>query len=181
MALKTILSADAIKAGLAYVQSDNKANEDLLPRFVDLMWADGVRTLTLRAKGDDGKPCTENDALRGQIKEVVIIPALPKKEQALLAKETKTLSEQDKFFKHKVNTKVGTYLTRFEKHIAKREEDEQIKAGLIEPRVAKTENQKLQKQLDEIIGKYQKLEKPAFDVAECVKLLKQVKTLTPAV
>jgi hypothetical protein len=179
--LKTILSADSIKAGLVYVQADNKAQEKLLPVFVDLMWNDGVRTLTIRAKGDDGKPCTENDALRDQIKEIVIIPALPKDEQALLAKETKTLSEFDKFQKTKVKTKVGTYLTRFEKKIAEREHDELVAAGLIEPRVAKTENQKLQDQCDSLIRAYQKLEKANFDVTECVKLLKQVKTITPAV
>lgn len=181
MALKTILSAESIKAGIVYVQADNKAQEKLLPVFVDLMWNDGVRTLTIRAKGDDGKPCTENDALRDQIKEVVIVPAFPKDEQALLEKETKTLSEFDKFRKTKVIRKVGTYLTRFEAQIAKREHDEQVKAGLIEPKVAKTENQKLQDQCDSLIRAYQKLENPAFDVTECVKLLKQVKTITPAV
>ena len=92
---KVILSADSIRAGLEYVSADGKA-QSKLEKFVDLMWSDGVRTLTLRAKGEDGKACTENDALRGQIKETVIIPAFPKAEQALLEKETKTLSEQDK-------------------------------------------------------------------------------------
>jgi hypothetical protein len=178
---KVILSADSIKAGLEYVSADNKVQSTLLPKFVDLMWADGVRTLTIRAKGDDGKPCTENDALRGQIKEVVIVPAFPKKEQALLAKETKTLSEQDKFDKWKVQQKLGKYMSNFEKKIAEREHDEQVKAGTVEPRVAKTENQKLQDQCDSLIRAYQKLEKPAFDVTECVKLLKQIKTITPAV
>jgi hypothetical protein len=178
---KVILSADSIKAGIAYVSADNKAQSNLLPRFVDLMWADGVRTLTIRAKGDDGKACTENDALRGQIKEVVIIPAFPKNEQALLEKETKTLSEQDKFFKFKVQQKLGKYMSNFEKKIAEREHDEQVEAGLIEPRVAKTDNQKLQDQVDSLIRAYQKLENPAFDVTECVKLLKQVKTITPSV
>jgi len=177
---KVILSADSIKAGLDYVSADGKA-QSKLEKFVDLMWADGVRTLTLRAKGDDGKACTENDALRGQIKEVVIIPAFPKNEQNLLAKETRTLSEQDKFDKFKVQQKLGKYLSAFEKKIAEREHDEDVKAGLIEPRVAKTDNQKLQDQCDSLIRAYQKLEKPAFDVTECVKLLKQVKTLTPAV
>jgi len=177
---KVILSADSIRAGLDYVSADGKA-QSKLEKFVDLMWTDGVRTLTLRAKGDDGKACTENDALRGQIKETVIIPAFPKAEQALLEKETKTLSEQDKFFKFKVQQKLGKYMSAFEKKIAEREHDELVESGLVEPRVAKTENQKLQKQLDEIIGKYQKLDKPVFDVTECVKLLKQVKTLTPAV
>jgi len=177
---KVILSADSIRAGLDYVSADGKA-QSKLEKFVDLMWADGVRTLTLRAKGDDGKACTENDALRGQIKEAVIIPAFPKNEQALLEKETKTLSEQDKFFKFKVQQKLGKYMSSFEKKIAEREHEELVEAGLIEPRTPKTDAQKLQKQLDEIIGKYQNLDKPAFDVTECVKLLKQVKTLTPAV
>jgi len=177
---KVILSADSIRAGLDYVSADGKA-QSKLEKFVDLMWADGVRTLTLRAKGDDGKACTENDALRSQIKEVVIIPAFPKNEQNLLAKETRTLSEQDKFDKFKVQQKLGKYLSAFEKKIAEREHDEDVKAGLIEPRVAKTDNQKLQDQCDSLIRAYQKIEKPAFDVTECVKLLKQVKTLTPAV
>jgi hypothetical protein len=178
---KVILSADSIRAGLDYVSADNKAQSKLLPKFVDLMWTDGVRTLTIRAKGDDGKPATENDALRGQIKEAVIIPAFPKNEQTLLEKETKTLSERDKFDKFKVQQKLGKYMSAFEKKIAEREHAELIEAGLIEPRVAKTENQKLQDQCDSLIRAYQKLEKPAFDVTECVKLLKQVKTLTPAV
>jgi hypothetical protein len=178
---KVILSADSIKAGIAYVSADNKAQSNLLPRFVDLMWNDGVRTLTIRAKGEDGKACSENDALRGQIKEVVIIPAFPKNEQALLEKETKTLSEQDKFFKFKVQQKLGKYMSNFEKKIAEREHDEAVESGLIEPRAPKTENQKLQDQCDSLIRSYQKLEKPAFDVTECVKLLKQVKTITPAV
>jgi len=180
MAAKVILSGDTIKAGNEYIQADGKASNKL-ERFVDLMWADGVRTLTIRAKGDDGKATTENDPLRAQIKETVIIPAFPKNEQALLDKETKTLSEQDKFFKFKVQQKIGKYMTTFEKKIAEREHDEMAQAGLIEPRAPKTELQKLQKLLDDAIGKYQKLENPVFDVTECVKLLKQVKTITPAV
>lgn len=180
MAAKVILSGDTIKAGIEFVSADGKA-QSKLTRFVDLMWADGVRTLTIRAKGDDGKACSENDPLRDQIKETVIIPGFPKHEQALLDKETKTLSEQDKFFKFKVQQKLGKYMATFEKKIAELEHDELVQAGLIEPRAPKTEAQKLQKLLDDAIGKYQKLENPVFDVTECVKLLKQVKTITPAV
>lgn len=180
MAAKIILSGDTIKAGTDYVSADGKAQAKLT-RFVDLMFADGVRTINIRAKGDDGKATTENDALRGQIKDTVIIAGFPKAEQALLDKETKTLSEQDKFFKFKVQQKIGKYMSTFEKKITELEHDEMVQAGLIEPRAPKTEAQKLQKMLDDAIGKYQKIENPAFDVTECVKLLKQVKTITPAV
>jgi hypothetical protein len=177
---KVILSADSIRAGVDYVQVDGKA-QGKLKKFVDLMWSDGVRTANISAKDKEGKPTKENDALRGQIKEVVIIPAFNKSEQALLEKDTKTLSKQDKFDKFTVQQKIGKYMRSFEAEIAEREHDEKVDAGLVEPRAPKTENQKLQDQCDSLLRAYQKLEKPAFDVTECVKLLKQVKTLTPAV
>ncbi len=180
MASKIILSNDSIKAGVDYVSADGKA-QNKLERFIDLMFADGVRTVNIRAKGDDGKATTENDPLRAQIKETVIIPAFPKSEQALLEKETKTLSEQDKFFKFKVQQKLGKYMSTFEKKIADREHDELAQAGLIEPRVAKTEMQKIQKILDDVISKLQKLENPTFDVTDAVAKTKALKGSMPAV
>lgn len=177
---KIMLSNDTIKAGQEYVLADGKAGYKL-ERFVDLMWNDGVRTATLTARGADGKIHSENDALRGQVKETVIVPAFPKTERDILEKETKSLDDLGKFQKSNVQKKIGVYMARFEKKIQEREESEMIEQGLADPKMPKTDLDRYHDAMDNAIRYLNKLENPSFDVVTAVKNHKALKGSVPSV
>ena len=180
MANKVALSNDTINAGKEYVLADGKA-ESKLERFVDLMWNDGIRTATLTCRDASGKLHSENDALREQVKDIVIVPAFPKADQALLAKETKSLDEFGKFQKSKAQKKIGVYMSKFEKKIKEREEAEQIQQGLADPKMPKTDLDRYHDAMDNAIRYLNKLENPSFDVVTAVKNHKALKGSIPSV
>ncbi len=180
MATKVTLTNDTIKAGQEYVLADGKAGYKL-ERFVDLMWNDGVRTATLTARGADGKISDVNDALRGQVKETVIVPAFPKTEREILEKETKSLDDLGKFQKSNVQKKIGVYMSRFEKKIQEREEGEMIQQGLADPKMPKTDLDRYHDAMDNAIRYLNKLENPSFDVVTAVKNHKALKGSIPSV
>ena len=180
MANKVTLTNETIKAGVDYVLVDGKA-EDKLIKFVDLLWNDGVRTSNLTCRDASGKIHSENDALREQVKDIVIIPAFPKAEQVILAKETKSLDEFGKFQKMKTQKKIGVYMSKFEKKIKEREEKEQIEQGLADPKMPKTDLDRYHEAMDNAIRYLNKLENPSFDVVTAVKNHKALKGSVPSV
>ena len=180
MATKVTLTSDTIKAGLEYVLADFKT-ESKLEKFVDLMWSDGVRGTTLTCRDASGKIHSENDVLRDQVKDIVIIPAFSKAEQALLAKATYTLDDRSKFEKSNVQKKIGVYMARFEKKIQEREEKEMIKQGLLDPKTPKTDLDRYHDAMDNAIRYLNKLENPSFDVVTAVKNHKALKGSVPSV
>jgi uncharacterized protein YggU (UPF0235/DUF167 family) len=180
MANKVTLTNETIKAGVDYVLVDGKA-EDKLIKFVDLLWNDGVRTSNLTCRDASGKIHSENDVLRDQVKDIVIIPAFSKANQALLSKATNTLAKEERFEKREVQGRIGTYMKRFEKKIQEREENEMIAQGLVDPKMPKSDLDRYHGSMDDAIRYLGKLENPSFDVVEVIKNHKALKGSVPSV
>jgi hypothetical protein len=140
-------------------------------KAVDLLVSDGVKAAMLKATKTG-----ENDKLRAQVK-AIIVSTFTKAEQALLAKETKTLKEDDKKEKRRLIQETGRYLSLIEGKLASREAEE---SGDKEAGETKTELQKIQAKLDEVISKLTKLEDARFDVVQTIKNVKALKGSMPA-
>jgi hypothetical protein len=149
-------------------------------RVTDSLMADGITSLDL-AKTKTG----ETEKLRAQVKSI-IVSTFSSAKQNLLLKDTKTLNESDKVQKKIVQQDIGTYLGLIEKKLRKAEHDARVKAGLQDDSTgaqesSKSELQKIQAKLDEVLTKLNKLENAEFDLVETVKLVKVVKGMIPAV
>ena len=140
----------------------------------DFIWSKGMRPIHLDAKRTD---TVEN---RNKLR-AIVISNLDKDVQKILAAETKSLSQVDKGVKAHWQTQVGSLIGKLEGKLKEREEQETMTDEQKDAKAKKTLHQRLQKSLDEIISKYQGIEKPEFDVTECVKLLNQIKKITPSV
>jgi hypothetical protein len=141
-------------------------------KAVDLLVSDGVKAAMLKATKTG-----ENDKLRAQVK-AIIVSTFTKAEQALLAKETKTLKDDDKKEKRRLIQETGRYLSLIEGKLASREAQESGDEG--EKESPKTELQKIQAKLDEVISKLTKLEDARFDVVQTIKNVKALKGSMPA-
>ena len=143
-------------------------------QVTDFIWSKGMRPVHLDAKRTD---TVEN---RNKVR-AIVISKMDKDVQKILAAETKSLSQVDKGVKAYWQTQVGSLIGKLESKLKDREDQENMTDEQKEAKAKKTLHQRLQKALDDVIGKYQGIEKPEFDVTECVKLLNQVKKITPSV
>jgi hypothetical protein len=141
-------------------------------KAVDMLVSDGVKAVMLKATKTG-----ENDKLRAQVK-AIIVSTFGKAAQALLAKETKTLSDSAKAEKRRLIQETGRYLSLIEGKLASREAQESGDEG--EKESPKTELQKIQAKLDEVISKLTKLEDARFDVVQTIKNVKALKGSMPA-
>jgi len=143
-------------------------------QVTDFLWSKGMRPVHLDAKRTD---TVENrNRVRG-----IVISKQDKDVQKILAAETKSLSQVDKGVKAYWQTQIGSLIGKLESKLREREEQETMTDEQKAAKAKKTLHQRLQKSLDEVISKYQGIEKPEFDVTECVKLLNQIKKITPSV
>jgi DNA-binding NarL/FixJ family response regulator len=122
------------------------------------------------------------DAIGSQIADYLIKPVKP--QQIILT--IKKLTENKKLITEKTNKayqqeQVGSLIGKLEKKLKDREELESLTDEQKAAKATKTAHQRLQTMVDEVIKKYQGLEKPSFDVTQCVKHLNEVKKITPAV
>ena len=143
-------------------------------QVTDFIWSKGMRPIHLDAKRTD---TVEN---RNKVR-AIVISKMDKDVQKILSAETKSLSQVDKGVKAYWQTQVGSLIGKLESKLKEREEQETMTDEQKAAKAKKTLHQRLQKSLDEIITKYQGIEKPEFDVTECVKLLNQIKKITPSV
>ena len=137
----------------------------------DSFMADGIKSIDLAASKTG-----ENDKLRAQAKSI-IISTFSKANQDLLAKDSKTLEAAQKIERKALIQKVGSRLSLIESKLRAAEYDPETGAQ----ESGKTEVQKIQEKLDEVLSKLNKLDSPQFDVVETVKLVKTVKGMIPAV
>ena len=141
-------------------------------KTTDLLVSDGIKAAMLKSTKTG-----ENDKLRAQVK-AIIVSTFGKADQALLAKETKTLSDAAKAEKRRLIQETGRYLSLIEGKLASAEkanEPEDSEGS------TKTELEKIQAKLSEVLKKLEKLEDARFDVVQTVKLIKAVKGSMPAV
>jgi hypothetical protein len=167
-AIISAATQDAIKAAIV---AEGTAKSRWV-KTTDLLVSDGITSALLKSTKTG-----ENDKLRAQVKSI-IVSTFGKADQALLAKETKTLSDAAKAEKRRLIQETGRYLALIESKLASREEDEKEDS---EKETPKTELQKIQAKLDEVIAKLTKLEDARFDVVQTIKNVKAVKGSMPAV
>ena len=143
-------------------------------QVTDFIWSKGMRPIHLDAKRTD---TVEN---RNKLR-AIVVANLEKDVQKILAAETKSLSQVEKGVKAHWQTQVGSLMGKLEAKLREREDQETLTDEQKAAKAKKSLHQKLQKALDDLITKYQGIEKPEFDVTECVKLLNQIKKITPSV
>jgi uncharacterized protein (UPF0332 family) len=149
-------------------------------RVTDSLKADGIKSIDL-----ESTKTGENEKLRAQVK-AIIVSTFSAAKQSLLLKDTKTLDAKQKIEKKIAQQDIGTYLGLIERKLRKAEHDDRVAAGLEDDSTgaqesSKSEVQKIQAKLDEVLVKLNKLENPQFDIVETVKLVKTVKGMIPAV
>lgn len=142
-------------------------------KATDLLIAQGITSKLLETRKDG-----ENDKLRTQVK-ALIVTTFPEAKQKILSKETKSLNDADKKFKRDTTQEIGRYMSLIEGKLKKAEAEANPEAEAAES--TKTEMQKIQGLLDDVLKKVQKLEAPSFDVAQVVKNVKAIKGSMPSV
>jgi hypothetical protein len=177
--MSKIISAKSQEVLVDVIKDESKIKNKWV-RVTDSLKADGITSFDL-----ESTKTGENEKLRAQVK-AIIVSTFSATKQNLLLKDTKTLSDSDKVQKKMAQQDIGTYLGLIEKKLRKAEHDARVAAGLEDDSTgaqesSKSELQKIQAKLDEVLVKLNKLENAEFDLVETVKLVKVVKGMIPAV
>jgi hypothetical protein len=177
--MSKIISAKSQEVLVDVIKDESKIKNKWV-RVTDSLKADGITSFDL-----ESTKTGENEKLRAQVKSI-IVSTFSATKQNLLLKDTKTLSDSDKIQKKMAQQDIGTYLGLIEKKLRKAEHDDRVAAGLEDngtgaQESSKSELQKIQAKLDEVLVKLNKLENAEFDLVETVKLVKVVKGMIPAV
>jgi hypothetical protein len=163
------LSALARSATIDVVKAEGQTAKKYR-KLADVYHADGIRSAMLETEKNGG-----NVELRKSVKDA-ITAGFTDAEQALMAKDPKTLESGAKHDRTVLKGRVDTMLNRIRNYLADDEAD-----GTGEARETKTAFQRMHDNLDKVITALQKLENPSFDVAETVKRIKLGKALIPSV
>jgi hypothetical protein len=165
-------SVETVRIGADTLRAEAQVTQKWV-KFTDLLRADGITSTMLDSK-------TGSQELREWVKDKIILPSFKDAELALMAKETKSLEDDKKAQKRFLQQQVGSRLGKIQRHLRAAENP----AGAGEdgtPKAPKTDAQRLQKMLDDILAKIGKMEKPAFDAVAVCDHLKKCKGIIPAV
>ena len=173
-ALPPFIFSEDVEKKIGEAFGDEIKSRNKWVQVTDYIWSKGMRPVHLDAKRTD---TVEN---RNKVR-AIVISKMDKDVQKILSAETKSLSQIDKGVKAYWQTQVGSLIGKLESKLKDREELETMTDEQKAAKATKTAHQRLQTMLDEVIKKYQGLEKPSFDVTQCVKHLNEVKKITPAV
>jgi hypothetical protein len=153
------------------MSEENKVNGKW-KSLADKYFAKGIRAYHVKGDGE-----TRDAELVALLKKCAL-ESLSKTEQDLIAAETKTLDAFAKFQKDQAKKRIGSLVAKVANHLQKIEDDQGSDDVEAAP---KTPNARLQADLDKIIAKIQKREKPDFKAPDVIKALKDVKAMIPAV
>ena len=134
--------------------------------LADSYQADGVKSSMLNkpSKKTDANP---NATLHFFINSA-IVKGLPAEWQALIAKDTSTLSDSDKNTKRYAQQQVGSYYGKIKRHLENAENPNKASA----PRVVRTAQQRIIDSLNDAIDVAQNAEDLNMDVAMFIKNIK---------
>ena len=169
MSIEILLSPKARAATIDVVKAET-AGLKKYRALADVYHADGIRAEMLETEKNCG-----NVSLRTDVK-LAITFGLTEAEQKIIAADVKTLDAVQKTARNDAKDKVEKYLGKIRKYLKDDESD-----GTGDAKETKTEIQRIQKMLDDALTKIQKLENPAFNVVDVVKLIKTAKGAMPAV
>jgi hypothetical protein len=155
---------------LASALKSQDKNDQIWVKASDAVRADGITSAMLETEKKGG-----SEALRNQIKGI-IVSTFTEAEKALLSADSKALDDVKKMLKKTAQQKIGARLSLIQSHIRKAEKAEEDG----EAQSPKTEIQRIHEALDKVIGKMQKMDAPSFDTTECIKRIKSVKGMMPA-
>ena len=163
--VKTAVLDDASTIAITNVVSANQDVKGKTKKMVDLLIARGINSKML------DKPSKKTDAnphatLQFGITQAVI-KGLPMEWQSLIAKDTKTLSQQDKDSKRYAQQQVGSYYGKVKRAL---EDFENPKSTA--PRVTRTAQQRIIDSLNDAIDVAQGSEDLNMDVALFIKNVK---------
>ena len=164
-----ILSTTSHTAIIDAVKSE-QGNQRKWLKVVDSLHADGIRSnmITTEKKGGNVEA---REAVRN-----AVIAGFTAKDQALLAKESKTLEDSEKVEKRYIQQQVGSMLGHIERLLTKAEK----KAEPDAPSIAKTKWTRFQDQLDAMISAIQDAEGVAgLNATDALRVLKTAKGYMP--
>jgi len=167
MNAKHITLSNTAAAAIADATRADGMAENKWAKTRDELIAIGVTASMLETENKGG-----DVELVNQVKAAIVM-GFTKAEIAVLNKETKTLDDSDKLFKRTTQQKIGSKLARIRKLITEREEKDEDST--------KTPMQLIQKLLDSVISKLEKLEGASFDIPRAIKDTKALKGSMPSV
>jgi len=175
---------ETVRIGTDTLRSEEAVNRKWV-RFTDMLRADGVTSAMLGKEG--------SQELRDFVRNSIIIPSFKKEIVVLIEKDINDVPENMKEARRKARMQIGSKLGKIEKHLRDAEEAEKKAAAAAAgegegagetdstPQTSKTDAQRLQKMLDDILAKIGKMEKPAFDAVAVCNHLKKCKGIIPSV
>jgi len=165
-------SVETARIGADTLRAESQVTQKWI-KFTDLLRADGITSTMLDSKAG-------SQELRDFVKDKIVLPSFKDAELALMAKETKSLEDDKKAQKRFLQQQVGSRLGKIERHLRDAEKASET-GGDGTPKTPKTDAQRLQKMLDDILAKIGKMEKPAFDAVAVCDHLKKCKGIIPSV
>lgn len=111
--MQVTINATTVKALIGALQADATAQNRWV-KATDSLRADGVTASMLASKGGDKE-------LREFVKTEIVIASFTAKDQALLDKEAKSLSDEQKGAKRYLQQQVGSKFAKIESHLKKAE------------------------------------------------------------
>lgn len=175
--MKVTIASTTIKATVGALQATMQADQKWV-KATDLLRADGVTSAMLASKGGDAD-------LREFIKAEIIVPAFKAPEQALLAKETKSLNDSQKGSKKTLQQKIGAYYAKIEAHLRKAEQAEQAREDGEDGEAGEKKSASIKARLDKDLASWivrlEKCEASDFkSIADVIKSLKIAQTVCNA-
>lgn len=176
--MQVSIATTTIKASITALQADSKASKCWVVAS-DAFHADGVTASMLTGKDADNE-------VKDFIKANIIVPSFTAKDQALLAKEGKSLSDEQKTTKRYLQQQVGSKLGKIASHLAKLEAKLEAEAMSDEEKKEEAAKQasikaRLDKDLASWIVRLEKCEANDFkSLPDVIKALKIAQTVCNA-
>ena len=164
-------SSDTTRIGVDTLRAESHVAQKWV-KFTDMLIADGV-TYAMLASKDGSKE------LREHVKTNIVLPSFKAEELSLMAKETKSLPEEKKAQKRFLQQQIGSKLGKIERHLRDAEAQSSAADGAFG--APKTDAQRIQKMLDDLLNKIGKTENPTYDTVAVCKHLRECKKIVPAV
>jgi hypothetical protein len=172
-------TVETVRIGADTLRSEEAVKQKWV-KFTDMLRADGVTSAMLSKHG--------SEELRDFVRNSIIIPSFKKEIVALIEKDISEVPENMREARRRARMQIGSKLAKIESHLRDAEEKEKkvVESGPVEgedgtPKTSKTDAQKLQKLLDDILTKIGKMEEPTFDVVAVCDHLKAAKSIIPSV
>ena len=142
---------------------------------VDKKWKKAADIL--RSEGVTSEKLTNDTEYRDAFKKEVVLLSFTKLEQAIYAKPTTSLSDEEKVTKRFVTTELGSRLGKVARHVKKAEVEEAMTDDERGARKVADMATRLKKDLTVWIEKIEKAEAVTFSATQMVKLLKDASAL----